>query len=389
MTEENDTPYELHEGRGGSGLILLCDHAGNAFPEGMGDLGLPAAQLQRHIAYDIGAAAVTRRLCRDLGASAILSRYSRLYIDLNRGTDDPTLVMRLSDGAVVPGNARLSKPEIDRRIADYHVPYHRAIDALIDKSLAAGLPPVLVSIHSFTDRWKGRPRPWHATVLWDRDPRLPAKLIAELRREADLVIGENVPYTGELKGDCMYRHGTRRGLAHALIEIRQDLIRDEAGQRQWAGRLARILKKLLGAPENRQVFHRVRHYGSNADRPLRRGHLNGDREEMEKMSEIDPKLAVEIEAAAFRRLVSHLRDRDDVQNIDLMNLAGFCRNCLSNWYLEAAAERGLEMTKEACREIVYGMPYEAWKEKHQTEASGDELQKLSEAMAEQSHQQAD
>ena len=221
--------------------------------------------------------------------------------------------------------------------------------------------PLFLSIHSFTDHWKGRPRPWHATVLWDRDPRLPRALIMELKQEAGLVIGENVPYTGELKGDCMYRHATQRGLAHALIEIRQDLVRTESGQREWAVRLARIFRKIMSEPENQDQFHCVRYYGSNADRATRTGYLDDKEQEMAKMSEIDPKLAAEIEAAAFRRLVSHLRNRAEVQNIDLMNLAGFCRNCLSNWYREAAADRGLELSKEASREIVYGMPYHEWK----------------------------
>lgn len=388
VTEKNTTPYEYLEGRD-SGLILVCDHASNALPEAVDHLGLPGTQLERHIAYDIGAAAVTRQLSRELGVPAILSRYSRLFIDLNRSADDPTLVMRLSDGAIVPGNASLSKAGIEKRIADYYVPYHAAIDRLIDRAAESGRPPILFSIHSFTDRWKGRPRPWHATVLWDRDPRLPCALIAELRQEADLIIGENVPYTGELKGDCMYRHGTRRGLAHALIEIRQDIVRSEAGQQEWAARLARILRKIMSEPKNRDLFHRVRYYGSKADNPARTGFLDGNMKEMAKMSEIDPKLATELEAAAFRRLVSHLRDRGEVQNIDLMNLAGFCRNCLSNWYRDAAADRGLELSKEASREIVYGMPYDEWKEKHQTEASDEKIQKFDEVMEREGHQQAD
>ncbi len=87
----------------------------------------------------------------------------------------------------------------------------------------------------------------------------------------------------------------------------------------------------------------------------------------------DEQTRTELEAAAFRRLVSHLRERTDVQNIDLMNLAGFCRNCLSNWYQDAAAEKKIEMSKDAAREIVYGMPYSEWKAKHQTEASGDQI----------------
>ena len=383
--ENNNTPYEYLQGRREGGLILVCDHAGNAFPEGADQLGLANAQLERHIAYDIGAAAVTRQLSKHLQAPAILSRYSRLFIDLNRSADDPTLVMRLSDGAVVPGNIGLSKADIKRRIADYYEPYHETVDRCIDQAIEAGRPPVLFSVHSFTDRWKGQKRPWHATVLWDRDPRVPCPVIAELRKDTDLVIGENVPYTGELKGDSMYRHGTQRGIAHALIEIRQDLIRSEAGQKEWAERLARILKKLLSDKQNKALLHRVRYYGSHADDPIRTGILTDNRKETTNMAEIDPKLATEIEAAAFRRLVSHLRERGEVQNIDLMNLAGFCRNCLSNWYREAAADRGLELSKEMSREIVYGMSYDEWKDQHQTEASGDQLKKFAETQAQNGH----
>ena len=97
------------------------------------------------------------------------------------------------------------------------------------------------------------------------------------------------------------------------------------------------------------------------------------------MSEIDPKMATELEAAAFRRLVSHLRERTDVQNIDLMNLAGFCRNCLSNWYQEAAAERGVEIRKDAARELIYGMPYKEWQQRYQNEASAEALAQFSDS----------
>lgn len=154
---------------------------------------------------------------------------------------------------------------------------------------------------------------------------------------------------------------------------------------EWAERLARILKRLISDKQNKDVLHRVRYYGSHADDPIRSGILTDNREETTNMAEIDPKLATEIEAAAFRRLVSHLRERGEVQNIDLMNLAGFCRNCLSNWYREAAADRGLELSKEMSREIVYGMSYDEWKDRHQTEASGDQLKKFAETQAQNDH----
>ena len=156
--------------------LVLCDHAGRAIPEPYGDLGLPPSVFERHIAYDIGAAGVTRVLAAELGAPALLANFSRLLIDSNRGPDDPTLVMRLSDGAIVPGNARVDEAEIARRKADWWQPYQGAISSEIDAMIASGKPPVLVSIHSFTPAWKGVPRPWHVGILWDRDDRLAAPL---------------------------------------------------------------------------------------------------------------------------------------------------------------------------------------------------------------------
>lgn len=154
-------------------LLLICDHARNAVPPEIGDLGVPAVDMERHIAWDVGARGVTRGLAARLGAPAVLSTYSRLVIDPNRGEDDPTLVMRLYDGTIIPGNRRIEEAEIARRIAAYHRPYHAAIDAEIDRIAAAGAAPALVSIHSFTPQLRGRPpRPWHVGLLWDRDDRL-------------------------------------------------------------------------------------------------------------------------------------------------------------------------------------------------------------------------
>lgn len=253
------------EGDSACGWLIVCDHASNALPEEYGTLGLPPQQLERHIGYDIGAAGVTKELARITGAPALLANFSRILIDPNRGEDDPTLIMRLSDGAVVPGNADIGEAERARRIARYYAPYHQAIDDTIDAGIAAGRPPAILSIHTFTEKWRGAPRPWHAGVLWDKDPRLPVPLIRALQAEDGLVVGENVPYTGELKGDCLYRHGTQRGLAHALVEIRQDLVREETGQHEWAHRLARIMGGLFAEAGTQPDLNAVCHYGSNTD----------------------------------------------------------------------------------------------------------------------------
>uniref|UniRef100_UPI003BA9ED2F N-formylglutamate amidohydrolase n=1 Tax=Stappia sp. TaxID=1870903 RepID=UPI003BA9ED2F len=258
----DETPFEIIEGDVASGLLFLCDHASNALPARYGSLGLPEAQLRRHIGYDIGARGLTLLLARAFGAPAVLTTFSRLLIDPNRGEDDPTLVMRLSDGAVVPGNARHDAVERAARLEAFHRPYHRAIDERIDTAIEAGHPPAIVSIHSFTDVWRGVPRPWQAGILWDSDPRFAVPLIAALARDPALTIGDNEPYDGALKNDCMYRHGTARGLAHALIEVRQDLIGDDAGIGDWAARLEVALRQVLASAPG---LHDIRPHGLRCD----------------------------------------------------------------------------------------------------------------------------
>lgn len=362
--EDHDS-YCIVGGRADAGLVLLCDHAGNAMPPEYGTLGLPPEQLARHIAYDIGAAQVTRALAAALGVPAVMTRYSRLLIDPNRGNDDPTLIMRLSDGAVIPGNRRLDEAEREKRIRLYYQPYHRAVAAVIGQCIASGVTPSILSIHSFTESWKERSRPWHVGVLWDRDRRLAGPLLDAFYAEGDLIVGDNEPYSGQLEGDCLWQHATCPGLANALIEVRQDLIRDAAGQAAWAKRLCRIVERILGATLDRPPPATADAGRSGlAQRPERTQH-NG----VGDMTKIDKELVTELEAAAFRRLVEHLRERSDVQNIDMMNLAGFCRNCLANWYQEAAGTKGLELTKDGAREVIYGMPYKDWQAKHQKEAS--------------------
>jgi predicted N-formylglutamate amidohydrolase len=355
-----DKPYRSIEGDVRTGLLILCDHAENTIPQPYANLGLRSEDLNRHIAYDLGAAPVAECLAELLGAPALLSRFSRLLIDPNRGLDDPTLIMQISDGLVVPGNAGLDEAAVAARVARYYAPYHQAIERAIDAGIAAGKPPAVVSVHSFTQAWKGVPRPWSVGVLWDKDPRLALPLLEGFRAIPGVVVGDNAPYTGQLKGDTLYRHGTRRGLAHALIEVRQDLILGPEGQAEWATRLAEVLRKVmrLGGP-----LHAIEIHGSYTDIAPAQG-PNGEGAATGGMTEA---IRTELEAEAFRRLVAHLRARHDVQNIELMELAGFCRNCLSNWYQEAAAAKGVALSKEEAREIVYGMPYETWKALYQTE----------------------
>jgi len=242
------------------GALLVCDHASAALPEDVGDLGLSADHFTRHIAYDIGAADLTRRLASLLDAPALMTGFSRLLIDPNRGADDPTLVMRISDRAVIPGNARIDAAEIERRRRLYWQPYRDAIAALSKTMGAAGPLPALISIHSFTPVWRGHSRPWHAGLLWDCDDRLARPLLQGLRGFGDNVVGDNEPYDGALRGDTMFDHGTLPGLAHVLIEVRQDLIATPEGVEHWAQRLASLLAHCLEAPD----IHTIRHYPSRA-----------------------------------------------------------------------------------------------------------------------------
>ncbi|MDP2357792.1 MAG: N-formylglutamate amidohydrolase [Beijerinckiaceae bacterium] len=253
-------PVEIIPGALDSGLILLCDHASNALPREYGSLGLPAEQFARHIAWDIGAAAVTRALSARFGAPAVLSRFSRLLIDPNRGVDDPTLVMKLSDGAIVPGNINVDGAELDRRRERFWRPYREKAADLIRAMIAAGKPPAILSIHSFTPVWRGVARPWEVGLLWDSDPRLAQGLLEGLEGALTSPVGDNEPYDGALVGDTLYDLGTARGLAHVIVEFRQDLIDAEAGALHWAGVVGDALAPVLMQPD----LHIIRHHPSRA-----------------------------------------------------------------------------------------------------------------------------
>lgn len=260
--------FETVAGRADGGVIVLCDHASNTIPSEYDGLGLPHQELERHIALDIGAAGVARHLAKLLDAPAVISRFSRLLIDPNRGADDPTLIMKLSDGAIIVGNRLVDDGQRQARLSRFYNPYHAAIDRTVDAAIASGVPPVILSIHSFTDNWRGRERHWHAGVLWDRDPRLALRLLEALQAQSDLVVGDNEPYSGQLKGDTLWRHAMMRGLASAIVEIRQDLIREEAGQKRWAELLARIMTAMLEDPDVVCDLNSIGNYRSKEDDAL-------------------------------------------------------------------------------------------------------------------------
>ena len=164
--------------------------------------------------------------------------------------------MKLSDGTVINGNHPIDDAEVLYRKENFYDPYHQAVSDLIDRSLAQGVVPMIFSIHSFTDNWKGNNRHWHAGILWDNDERLPHKLLEELARQSDIIVGDNEPYDGALGNDTMYTHCTRRGLAHALLEVRQDLICHKGGIDEWIERLVKVIEPLIDLPELHEVAYR-------------------------------------------------------------------------------------------------------------------------------------
>ena len=220
--------------------VVSCDHASPRVPPEVaaGDLGLPPEDMARHIAYDVGAAGVTRALADLLDAPAILSDFSRLVIDPNRGEDDPTLLMRLYDGSIVPANRHADAAERERRLDLLHRPYHAALGGLMERPGA-----ILLAVHSFTPRLNGHGmRPWHVGILSAGDRRLADPLLARLRAEPGLCVGDNEPYAGHLPGDSVDRHALGHGRPNVLIELRNDLIATPESQAKWAARLAPILE---------------------------------------------------------------------------------------------------------------------------------------------------
>jgi predicted N-formylglutamate amidohydrolase len=248
LDPDEPNPVTLENEAGDSVFFLTCEHAGRAFPRRLGRLGLPEAETLRHIAWDIGIGTVGHELSRLLNAAVILQTYSRLVIDCNRDPNVPSSIPEISENTEIPGNRGLDEAERTAREDAIFRPYHNAIAAALDRRAAANRASALAALHSFTPVFKGVPRPWHVAVLFNRDPRLAHALAELLRAEGSLMVGENEPYqVSDLTDYTIPVHGERRGLPHVEIEIRQDLITEAAGQRQWAARLARLLPAAYAA----------------------------------------------------------------------------------------------------------------------------------------------
>jgi predicted N-formylglutamate amidohydrolase len=244
LAPDEPTAVVDYRSNGASPFLLVCDHAGRRIPRRLNNLGLGKADRARHIAWDIGIAGVGRHLADRLDACLVMQSYSRLVIDCNRPPGTPESIVTTSDGTRIVGNENLSAHDAELRVREIFAPYHGAIARHLDERKSAGRKTILVSLHSFTPVYAGFVRPWQAGVLYNRYRALADALHAELGAPGDLTVGDNEPYTVDDETDYTIPvHGERRGIPHVAIEIRQDLIGDEAGQRQWAERLADALPK--------------------------------------------------------------------------------------------------------------------------------------------------
>ena len=247
LAADEPAPVSVYNADGTSPLLLVADHAGNMIPRALGSLGVAAAERERHIAWDIGIAGAGRMLADALDATLIRQNYSRLVIDCNRPPAAPTSIPDISELTPIPGNVGLTDIQRDTRAREIFWPYHERIERELEGRRQAGRATALIALHSFTPVFRGVARAWHVALLYNRDARLAHCLLALLRKEPDLVVGDNQPYfVSDATDYTIPVHGERRGLPHALIEIRQDLIADESGQRKWAGILARLLPQAYG-----------------------------------------------------------------------------------------------------------------------------------------------
>jgi predicted N-formylglutamate amidohydrolase len=256
---ENDPdPYEILNPDGEASMLLICDHASRAFPQTMGLIGLDESALEKHIAWDIGAAEVTRRLSEKLDAAAVLAGYSRLLIDVNRQPGDPGSIPEISDTTSVPGNLNLGEPEQLERVESFFWPYHHAVANSMAHLWRRGVAPALFSIHSFTPSLGGEDRYWDIGVLWNRDPRLAVPLMDKLKaiENGRYHVGDNEPYSGKEIAYTIDLHAGAAGLPNCAVEIRQDLIETDEGAQHWADILAEVFKPILA----QESLHTVEHF---------------------------------------------------------------------------------------------------------------------------------
>jgi predicted N-formylglutamate amidohydrolase len=238
------SPVDIHNENGQSRIVLVCEHASNHLPPSLENLGLSEAKLKEHIAWDPGALGVARQLSHLMDAPLVYANVSRLMLDINRGPGHAGSIVKVSELTLIPGNANLTAADIAGRVEAIYDPFHAALASIVGRR--RNTPPWVVSIHSFTPIYKGIPRPWDIGVLHNEDERLATPLLAALNKDPELVVGDNEPYAPT---DGVYhtieRHTAPNGYAGAMIEIRNDLIKDSAGEHIWATRLSEIFRDML------------------------------------------------------------------------------------------------------------------------------------------------
>lgn len=232
-------------------FVFVCDHAASMIPDRFANLGLDAEAIAEHIGWDIGALAVARRLSAMLESPLVYPIVSRLVIDCNRAEDHPSLIVSETEFGPVPGNRMLTDNERQRRITEIHRPFHQQLAAVLRERAARHLSSMVIAVHSFTPILAGQIRPWHVGLLYNADAELARRLEAELAAIEGIAVGLNVPYSPRADGVyyTLTRHAEASSLPCVMVELRNDLIRDEAGQALWADRLATGLVRIEGASD--------------------------------------------------------------------------------------------------------------------------------------------
>ena len=239
-------PYMTYNEHGKAQVLLVADHASPFFPATLNQLGLADWVLEEHVAWDIGVDELARCLADELDASLVLAGFSRLIVDPNRRPDDPGVIPEISDGIAIPGNLDLEPSQRARRFRSFFDPYHEAIDRHLDGFFDRGVTPAMIAVHTCTPVFDRIVRPWHVGVMWDKDPRIAASVMAHFADDPDVCIGDNEPYSGRHPHDyTIDHHAEPRGIPHVGFEVRQDLVEDAAGAKHWAAVLGRALSGVL------------------------------------------------------------------------------------------------------------------------------------------------
>jgi predicted N-formylglutamate amidohydrolase len=247
LTADDPAPAEVLAGRD-LRLLVVCDHASNGVPLALDHLGLSDETLSHHVAYDRGARALAVGLSERLDAPAVLGGFSRLVIDLNRDPSSSNSIPAESDGIPIPGNQGLDPAHRAARRTELFDAYQGAVATALDRARTEGIAPAVVNVHSFTPALSdGVQRPWQIGLLWRHDDRLVRPLQEHLHAEPGLAVGDNEPYSGHIhEGYTLPHHAEQPGLAHVLLEVRDDQLVTDEGVEEWVVRLSGALDVARG-----------------------------------------------------------------------------------------------------------------------------------------------